>query len=54
MTNVVPIRPSSCVPAHKQTDPSKLPGQRVNPIPDSLLYKPAHGGHPDLKKDDKA
>jgi hypothetical protein len=21
------------VPAHKQTDPSKLPGQRVNPVP---------------------
>ena len=33
-------------PAHKQTDPSKTPAQRVNPIPPSALYKPAHGGYP--------
>ena len=34
------------VPAHKQTDPAKAPGQVVNPIPPSKLYKPAHGGYP--------
>lgn len=34
------------VPAHKQTDPAKAPGQIVNPIPESKLYKPAHGGYP--------
>lgn len=41
--------------AHKQTDPAKKPGQIVNPIPESMLYKPAqnakaykpaHGGYP--------
>ena len=30
------------VPAHKQTDPAKLPGQ-VIPSKD---YKPSHGGYP--------
>lgn len=34
------------VPAHKQTDPAKYPGQIVNPIPDAKTYKPAHGGYP--------
>lgn len=34
-------------PAHKQIDPAKAPGQIVNPIPPSKLYKPAHGGYPD-------
>jgi hypothetical protein len=34
------------IPAHKQTDPAKAPGQIVNPIPPSKLYKPAHGGYP--------
>jgi hypothetical protein len=40
--------------AHLQTDPAKLPGQIVNPIPASILpqptsasYKPTHGGYPD-------
>ena len=27
---------SSCVPAHKQTDPNKLPGQIVNPVETTL------------------
>ena len=36
-------------PAHKQTDPSKTPGQIVNPIPPSKLYKPTHGGYPGAK-----
>jgi len=41
-------------PAQHQTDQAKLPGQRVNPIPASMLsqpqsaaYKPTHGGFPD-------
>lgn len=34
------------VPAHKQDDPTKKPGQIVNPIPENMLYKPAHGGYP--------
>lgn len=47
-------------PAHKQTDPAKMPGQIVNSInfdmmddmagiqtpSPSALYKPAHGGYP--------
>lgn len=37
------------VPAHKQTDPAKAPGQIVNPIPPSKLYKPAHGDYPEKK-----
>jgi hypothetical protein len=43
--------PSTNVPAHKQQDARAKPGQIVNPIPESLLYKPAHGGYPDPKKD---
>jgi hypothetical protein len=42
---------SSCVPAHKQMVEDSRPGQIVNPIPASMLYKPAHGGYPDPKKD---
>lgn len=34
------------IPAHKQTDPAKAPGQIVNPLPASKLYKPTHGGYP--------
>jgi hypothetical protein len=45
--NVTPLK----VPAHKQTDPSKVPGQIVNTIPESTLYKPAHGGYPTPTKD---
>ncbi len=48
--NVVPF-PSTNVPAHKQTAHENKPGQIVNPIPESMLYKPAHGGYPDPKKD---
>lgn len=32
----------------KELDPAKKPGQIVNPIPESLLYKPTHGGYPDV------
>lgn len=35
------------VPANKQTDPAKTPGQIVNPLPPSKGYKPSHGGYPD-------
>lgn len=41
------------IPAHKQTDPAKYPGQYPGPRtplpvenPPSKLYKPAHGGYP--------
>lgn len=34
------------IPAQHQTDTTKAPGQVVNPIPPSMLYKPAHGGYP--------
>lgn len=34
------------VPPQHQRDPAKAPGQIVNPIPESKLYKPAHGGYP--------
>jgi hypothetical protein len=40
---------ADCVPAHKQTDPAKAPGQVVNPLPESMLYKPTHGGYPSSK-----
>ena len=34
-------------PAHKQTDPAKLPGQVRTPVPvTSKSYKPTHGGYP--------
>ena len=33
-------------PAHKQTDPSKTPAQRVNPIPRASCTSPRTGGYP--------
>lgn len=38
-------------PAHKQTDPAKMPGQVRNPAPvKAAEYKPTHGGYPDYVK----
>jgi hypothetical protein len=52
MSNVYPISTWG-VPAHKQTDPAKATGQISFPLPEGLIYKPAHGGYPDPSKDKK-
>ena len=38
-------------PAHKQTDPAKLPGQiRNSEKTTAKEYKPTHGGYPDATR----
>lgn len=34
-------------PAHKDTE--NPPGQVVYPLPESVVYKPTHGGYPEVK-----